>query len=208
LSGRNAAQAQAVVTNTTAAVVLPDNAGSIGVVGVGRPRPWSRGARSPSTWAATPPGQWDNLAAAFHQQFPDVQLHLVTDLSSKYQDARIDNQLATGRLVADAAILQTTQDFDRWKEQGDLLKYKPVGWDKVFTNAKDKDGYYTGVFYGAFSYLVNTKQLPTTASDFKATALLKPVIPTTTTPSSLATGRSSTSTRDVAPPTGLKALAS
>ncbi|MEU3342488.1 hypothetical protein [Streptomyces sp. NPDC006668] len=53
------------------------------------------------------PGQWDNLAAAFHQQFPDVQLHLVTDLS-KYHDARIDNQIASGRLVADAAILQTT----------------------------------------------------------------------------------------------------
>ncbi len=119
------------------------------------------------------PGQWDNLAAAFHQQFPDVQLHLVTDLS-KYHDVRIDNQLATGRLVADAAILQTAQDFDRWKKQGDLLKYKPVGWDKVFANAKDKDGYYTGVFYGAFSYIVNTKQLPTTASDFKATDLLKP----------------------------------
>ncbi|MGW3285128.1 ABC transporter substrate-binding protein [Streptomyces sp. NPDC001002] len=119
------------------------------------------------------PGQWDSLAAAFHQQFPDVQLHLITDLS-KYHDARIDNQLATGHLVADAAILQTTQDFDRWKKQGDLLKYKPVGWDKVFTNAKDKDGYYTGVFYGAFSYLVNAKQLPTKPGDFKATDLLKP----------------------------------
>ncbi|MDW6064568.1 hypothetical protein SAZ11_49880 [Streptomyces sp. FXJ1.4098] len=38
------------------------------------------------------PGQWDSLAAAFRQQFPDVELHLVTDLS-KYHDARIDNQL-------------------------------------------------------------------------------------------------------------------
>src|SRR5882762_2162431 len=119
------------------------------------------------------PGQWDSLADAFEKQFPDVRLHLVTDLS-KYHDARIDNQLATGHLVADAAILQTAQDFDRWKKQGDLLKYKPVGWNKVFTNAKDKDGYYTGVFYGAFSYLVNTKQLPTKPSDFKATDLLKP----------------------------------
>ena len=115
------------------------------------------------------PGQWDSLATAFQQQFPDVQLHLVTDLS-KYHGARIDNQLATGRLVADAAILQTTQDFDRWKKQGDLLKYKPVGWDKVFTNAKDKDGYYTGVF----SYLANTKQLPTNAGDSKPTDLLRP----------------------------------
>jgi hypothetical protein len=27
--------------------------------------------------------------------------------------------------VADAAILQTTPDFDRWKQQGDLLRCKP-----------------------------------------------------------------------------------
>ncbi|MGW6909127.1 ABC transporter substrate-binding protein [Streptomyces sp. NPDC054940] len=119
------------------------------------------------------PGQWDSLSQAFTQQFPDMKLNLVTDLS-KYHDARIDNQLATGKLVADAAILQTTQDFDRWKKHGDLLKYRPLGWDKVFTNAKDKDGYYTGVFYGAFSYLVNTEQLPAKAGDFKGTDLLKP----------------------------------
>ncbi|KPI22056.1 hypothetical protein OK074_7250 [Actinobacteria bacterium OK074] len=118
------------------------------------------------------PGQWDSLAASFTKQFPDMKINLVTDLS-KYHNARIDNQLATHHLVADAAILQTAQDFDRWKKQGDLLKYKPVGWDKVFANAKDKDGYYTGVFYGAFSYVVNTKQLPSDPSDFKGTDLLK-----------------------------------
>lgn len=119
------------------------------------------------------PGQWDSLADAFSKQFPDVKLHLVTDLS-KYHDARVDNQLATGKLIADAAILQTSQDFDRWKKQGDLLKYRPVGWDQVFNNAKDEDGYYTGVFYGAFSYIVNTGQLPAKQSDFKGTDLLAP----------------------------------
>ncbi|WP_369250810.1 ABC transporter substrate-binding protein [Streptomyces sp. R41] len=119
------------------------------------------------------PGQWDSLADAFTKQFPDVKLHLVTDLS-KYHDARIDNQLATGHLTADAAILQTAQDFDRWKKHGDLLKYKPVGWNDVYANAKDKDGYYTGVFYGAFSYIVNTRQLPANPGDFKGTDLLEP----------------------------------
>jgi len=119
------------------------------------------------------PHMWDALTGAFAQQFPDVQLHLVTDLS-KYHDIRIDNQLASGDLVADVAILQTTQDFDRWKQQGDLLKYKSVGWDQVFANAKDKDGYYTGVFYGAFSYIVNNELLPANPGDFKGTDLLGP----------------------------------
>jgi ABC-type Fe3+ transport system substrate-binding protein len=119
------------------------------------------------------PGQWDAFAAAFTQQYPDVTIHLVTDLS-KNHDARIDDQLAAHDLVADVAILQTTQDFDRWKAAGDLLQYKPVGWDQVFPNAKDADGYWTGVFYGAFSYVVNAGRLPATASDFKGTDLLAP----------------------------------
>jgi len=116
------------------------------------------------------PGQWDALAGAFTQQFPDVKLHLVTDLS-KYHDVRIDNQLATNDLVADVAVLQTTQDFDRWKQQGELLQYRPVGSGQVFTDAKDRDGYWTGVFYGVFSYLVNNDQV---TSNFTGTDLLAP----------------------------------
>lgn len=118
------------------------------------------------------PGQWDWLAKAFTTQYPDMKINIVTDLS-KVHDARIDNQIATHHQVADMAILQTTQDFDRWKKEGALLKYKPVGWDKVYANAKDKDGYYTAVFYGAFAYMVNTKELPSVPSSFKASDLLK-----------------------------------
>jgi ABC-type Fe3+ transport system substrate-binding protein len=119
------------------------------------------------------PGQWDALSNAFTAQFPDVNLHLVTDLS-KYHDARIDNQLANHDLVADVAILQTTQDFDRWERQGQLLKYKPIGWNQIFDNAKDPNGYWTGVFYGAFSYIVNDNLLPADPSNFKGTDLLGP----------------------------------
>lgn len=119
------------------------------------------------------PGLWDFIPQAFTAQFPDIQLHLVTDLS-KYHNARIDNQLATGDLVADIAVLQTTQDFDRWKAHGELLRYRPVGWHQVFRNAKDADGYWTGVFYAAFSPHVNTRQLPADPSDFRGTDLLKP----------------------------------
>jgi ABC-type Fe3+ transport system substrate-binding protein len=119
------------------------------------------------------PGQWDPIANAFSAQFPGVTVHLVTDLS-KYHDARIDNQLANHDLVADVAILQTTQDFDRWERQGELLKYKPIGWNQVLDNAKDANGYWTGVFYGAFSYLVNNDLLPADPSQFNGTDLLDP----------------------------------
>lgn len=93
---------------------------------------------------------------------------------SKYADARIDNQLATHHLVADVAILQTTQDFDRWKAEGQLLKYRPVGYNEIYVNAKDPQGYWTGVFYGTFSYLVNDKDVPANPSSFTALDLLQP----------------------------------
>jgi len=119
------------------------------------------------------PGQWDFVAQAFVAAYPNMAIHLITDLS-KIHDARIDNQLANGDLVADVAILQTADDFERWKKQGSLLKYKPVGWDRVYSNAKDPDGYWTAVFYGAFAYMVNTKLLPADPSTFTAPDLLKP----------------------------------
>ena len=118
------------------------------------------------------PGQWDFVAQAFTAAYPNMAIHLITDLS-KIHDARIDNQLANGDLVADVAILQTADDFERWKRQGALLKYKPVGWDQVYPNAKDADGYWTAVFYGAFAYMVNTKLLPADPFSFVATDLLK-----------------------------------
>ncbi|KPI11497.1 hypothetical protein OK074_2829 [Actinobacteria bacterium OK074] len=67
------------------------------------------------------PGQWDSRSSAFTKQFPDMKLHLVTDLS-RYHDARIDNQLATGRLTADAAILQTSLDRAVQAATGDSAK--------------------------------------------------------------------------------------
>ena len=119
------------------------------------------------------PGQWDGISQAFEAQYPGIKLHLVTDLS-KYLDARIDNQIATHNPVADVAILQTTGDFDRWKAEGQLLQYRPVGYKQVFANAKDPQGYWTGVFYGAFSYILNKAVAPSNPSSFTATDLLQP----------------------------------
>ena len=116
------------------------------------------------------PDQNDWLKQAFEQQFPGLTMTIRTDLS-KYHDARIDNQLARNRLEPDVAHLQTLQDFDRWKREGVLLRYKPEGFDQVYRQFKDKDGYYTGVMVLAFSYLSNNSlvppdQAPRTALDF------------------------------------------
>jgi ABC-type Fe3+ transport system substrate-binding protein len=119
------------------------------------------------------PGQWDALRKAFTQQFPGIDLDIVVDLS-KYHDARIDNQLANRALVPDVAILQTVQDFDRWKKEGALLKYLPIGADRIYATAKDSDGYWTGVFYGGFAAMISKNKLHGAPSTFKATDLAAP----------------------------------
>jgi ABC-type Fe3+ transport system substrate-binding protein len=116
------------------------------------------------------PDQNDGLAKAFAQRFPGMNITIKTDLS-KYHDARIDNQLLRNRLEPDVAQLQTLQDYDRWKSQGNLLPYKPAGWDMVYPQFKDPDGAYTGFMALAFSYVTNDAlvpagQVPRTPLDF------------------------------------------
>jgi ABC-type Fe3+ transport system substrate-binding protein len=116
------------------------------------------------------PDQNDGLAKAFTQQFPRMTIAIRTDLS-KYHDARIDNQLDRGRLEPDVTQLQTLHDFDRWKNAGQLLAYRPAGWNAVYPQFKDPDGAYVGIMVLAFSYVTNNAlvpagQTPRTALDF------------------------------------------
>lgn len=77
------------------------------------------------------PTQNDGLAQAFRTTFPAVGITTKTDLS-KYHDARIDNQLTRNRLEPDVAQLQTLQDFDRWKRDGERCRTsRPVGTPSI-----------------------------------------------------------------------------
>ena len=68
-------------------------------------------------------------------------LNLTVDLS-KYHDGRIDRAYYEGTHVADVAVLQTLQDFPRWKSENKLLYYKPMNFDDLLANEKDLDGAY------------------------------------------------------------------
>lgn len=98
--------------------------------------------------------QQDDTKGAFEKRFPGIEVQMVVDYS-KYQDARIDNQLATGTLVPDVVQLQTLQDFPRWKREGALLPYKPAGFDKVHDRFKDKDGAWIATDVLAFGAAYN-----------------------------------------------------
>ncbi|WP_416971020.1 ABC transporter substrate-binding protein [Streptomyces sp. 4F14] len=114
------------------------------------------------------PGQADYLKDAFVKKFPKMKVDIVVDFS-KNHDARVDNQIAERHVVADVVHLQTVDDFPRWKKEGVLEKYKPVGWNAVDKRVKDKDGYYAGLFYFAFANVTATKlgdKAPVEAKDF------------------------------------------
>jgi ABC-type Fe3+ transport system substrate-binding protein len=110
------------------------------------------------------------LEKAFAARFPGMSIRILTDLS-KYHDARIDQQLARGRLECDVAHLQTLHDFDRWKAEGQLLHYKPLDWGAILPPFKDPDGAFVAIGVLAFSNVVNVNlmseaEAPRDASDY------------------------------------------
>lgn len=115
---------------------------------------------------------WENM---FKARFPGMDIRIISDLS-KYHDARIDQQLARGRLEADVAMLQTLHDFDRWKSQGQLLPYKPLDWDALLPDTRDPEGAFHSIGIFAFSNncnvnLIAAEQAPRDALDYLNPAL-------------------------------------
>lgn len=72
--------------------------------------------------------QQDSLKTAFEARFPGMTLNITVDLS-KYHDINLDRQLATKNVYVDSIVLQTLHDYPRWKDEGALLNYKPVGFE-------------------------------------------------------------------------------
>ncbi|WP_431774077.1 ABC transporter substrate-binding protein [Streptomyces cucumeris] len=114
------------------------------------------------------PGQADYLRDAFVKKFPKMKVNMVVDFS-KNHDARIDDQISRKKVVVDVTHLQTLDDFPRWKREGALERYRPVGWDQVYDQVKDPDGYFTGALFYAFGNVTATRlgdEAPVEAEDF------------------------------------------
>lgn len=90
------------------------------------------------------------MRTAWAKAYPDVALNLTVDLS-KYHDNRIDRAHLEGIHVADVAVLQTLQDFRRWKKEGKLFNYKTPSYEAVLESEKDFDGAFTGVALSQFA---------------------------------------------------------
>jgi ABC-type Fe3+ transport system substrate-binding protein len=119
------------------------------------------------------PNGFAGWETAFEKRFPGMDIRISTDLS-KNHGPRIDYQLAVGKLEPDVAQLQTLQDFDRWKEDGRLLNYKPLGWDEVYPAFRDPDGAWAAMTVYAFASVVNTSLVPEAQAPRDAVDFLDP----------------------------------
>ncbi|KAM6511353.1 hypothetical protein FALCPG4_016357 [Fusarium falciforme] len=102
--------------------------------------------------------QQDAVKAAFKKAFPGMKLNLTVGLY-KYHERNIDEQLANGRVCVDTLGLQTLQDFPRWKEEGALLNYFPLGFDKIYPGFRDTDAAYYRFLGFGWQLILNTDKL-------------------------------------------------
>jgi ABC-type Fe3+ transport system substrate-binding protein len=117
-----------------------------------------------------PAPPYERFAAEFQQRYPGIKV-TVTGGPSNVHSAEIDKQRAAGALAIDLAMLQTVQDFERWKREGALTAFKPDGFDKIDDGWKDRDGAYVGVYVNGLLYAYNPQKValqavPRTALDF------------------------------------------
>ncbi|KAH8672894.1 hypothetical protein BGZ60DRAFT_485396 [Tricladium varicosporioides] len=117
--------------------------------------------------------QQDFLKTAFEARFPGMTLNITVDLS-KYHDVNLDRQLATNSVYVDSIILQTLNDFPRWKNEDALLLYKPLGYDSVYEDFRDADGAYMGLFIIAWSETWNSNYVNASSAPKEYTDFLKP----------------------------------
>jgi ABC-type Fe3+ transport system substrate-binding protein len=76
-------------------------------------------------------------------------------------------------MEADVTVLQTLQDFDRWKRQNALLPFRPDGFDQIPDTFKDPDATSVGIQVNAVMYAYNPDRVaaadvPKSAPDFLA----------------------------------------
>ena len=105
-----------------------------------------------------PTAPWEATARSFEQRYPGIKV-AITGGFSNVLDKKIDQQIKDGKLEVDTAIFQTLQDFVRWKAEGQLLPYKPPGFDAIDHSFKDAEGAFYGVMVNAMPYMYNTEQV-------------------------------------------------
>ena len=116
----------------------------------------------------------ENRAKLFMQQYPGITVK-VTGGFSNVLNGEIEKQMADGKLTVDMAFFQTVQDFVAWKKRGQLLLFKPDGFDQIYPNFRDPDGAYMALSANALTYAYNTSKVRAEDAPKSAEDFLKPL---------------------------------
>ena len=121
-------------------------------------------------------------AKLFEEKFPGIKVVVRGDFSNRLTGL-IDSQIKAGKMEADIAVLQTIQDFVRWKREGVLVQFKPEAFGRIPSGFKDDDGTYTGIAVSGIIYaynpkLVDQRDIPKTAKDFLRPGFMGKIIST------------------------------
>lgn len=121
-------------------------------------------------------------AKLFEEKFPGIKVTIRGDFSNRLTGL-IDSQIKQGKMEADIAVLQTIQDFVRWKKEGVLVPFKPEAFARIPSDYKDNDGMYNGIAVSGIIYaynpkLVDKRDVPRSAKDFLKPLFLGKIIST------------------------------
>jgi ABC-type Fe3+ transport system substrate-binding protein len=135
-----------------------------------------------SAYLQGPPQVYASFVHAFEAKYPKVKVRIT---SGRYDlMPKIDAQIATGKpMDADLAILQTTQDYVRWKRQGALQNFASPDFDLIPTNLKDPEAQFMPVFLVMIGFAYSPAQVseadaPRTIPDFLKPAFKGKIVST------------------------------
>ena len=116
------------------------------------------------------PADWyTQWAKQFEAAFPGVPIAFTGGFSNQLSP-KIDKQIADKKLECDVTVLQTLQDFERWKHQGALTTLPDAVFEHVDRRYYDPGKTFTGVSLYTLSYVYNPSLLgstvPASAEDF------------------------------------------
>lgn len=129
--------------------------------------------KSLTVYAGGPVSNYEPLARDFESKFPGLKVSIEGGFSNVLNQ-KIEQQFKEGKLLADMVLLQTAQDFVRWKGQGKMLAFKPDGFDAIDKSFKDADGAFIAWFVGTLSYAYNGRALKPESVPKSALDFLKP----------------------------------
>jgi ABC-type Fe3+ transport system substrate-binding protein len=122
-----------------------------------------------SAYLQGPPQVYAGFVSAFEAKYPKVKVRIT---SGRYDlTPKIDAQIAAGAMEADLAILQTTQDYVRWKRAGALQSFAPPDFELIPAGLKDPGAEFLPVFLVMIGLAYNPTQVsaaeaPRTIPDF------------------------------------------